>query len=295
MFEISQDMKLSDCFISSMSSSVITGFLGGILLRYLAGGRQLIGVMTRRKRPITASCGKNNSTMRKRKQNTASMKKKTAHWQFKAENSTTSHEQYRFVAAHSSDTHTRTHTQTHVHTQSIEQWSPGTSECLTRRKVTVLRSTEPQVQTTATNHPPAQSTTHTRQSDAYGEVDRRRWAASRRVWHTHTHTQLPVLAVRMDRGNFPLSHQPGEFGPAGSDSEDNRPRYRTQNADLDGAKRGPSQTFRASPFFHSVTALNRGRKSKWEKGKVPCRSLFLFHCFMPSTAFMVLIVDCIYN
>lgn len=145
MFEISPDTKLSGCFISSRSSSVITGFLGGILLPYLAGGRQLIRLMTRMKRPITASCGKNNSTMRKRKQNTASMEiktKKTAHWQFKAEKSTTSHEQCRFVAANSSDTH--------VHTQSTEQWSPGTSEGLTRRKVTVLRSTEPQVQTTAT-------------------------------------------------------------------------------------------------------------------------------------------------
>lgn len=36
--------------------------------------------------------------------------------------------------------------------------------------------------------------------------------------HTHTQTQLPVLAVRLDRGNFPLSHQPGEFGtPAQQD------------------------------------------------------------------------------
>lgn len=127
----------------------------------------------RRAAKTTPQCGRGSKTQRPCKT------KKTAHWQFKAENSTTSYEQYRFVAADSSDTH--------VHTQSTEQWSPGTSEGLTRRKVTVLRSTEPQVQTTATINKIKKSTTHTRQSDAYGEVDRRRWAVSRRVWHTHTH------------------------------------------------------------------------------------------------------------
>lgn len=97
--------------------------------------------------------------------------------------------------------------------------------------------------------------------------------------HTHTQTQLPVLAVRLDRGNFPLSHQPGEFGdrgPAGSDPEDNRPRYRTQNADLDGAKRGPSQTLEPAHFSTASPHWTAEEKQSERKGKLPAGA---FSCF----------------